>query len=231
MAIIVLWIAPGIEVDVTRFNRHLLRSKLNWSVSLKRVRYPAEFKAEALRQMTEQWHGVVEVSNRLGGGSDKRLLLWDRLAQQSQGVGAVRYHSDRGSQYVSILYKRAVGWSRDLAVGSQQGRQLWQDNALAETITAYTSPKWLISGHPANQVITGHCYYSFITAYLRPPPDKLLKLKLKKITIGNLPVKPQQRNEPTLRANLKAAAIQFIVYHYWINRCIAVPITLYSHFS
>ena len=52
-----------------------------------RVRYPAEFKAEALRQVTERGHGVVEVSKRLGV-SDKSLYLWVRLAQQSQGVGS-----------------------------------------------------------------------------------------------------------------------------------------------
>jgi transposase len=51
-----------------------------------RVRYPAEFKAEAVRQVTERGHGVVEVSKRLGV-SDKSLYLWVRLAQEGRGVG------------------------------------------------------------------------------------------------------------------------------------------------
>lgn len=52
-----------------------------------RVRYPAEFKAEAVRQVTERGHGVVQVSKRLGV-SDKSLYLWVRLAQEGQGAGS-----------------------------------------------------------------------------------------------------------------------------------------------
>ena len=33
---------------------------------MKRVRYPAEFKAEAVKQVTERGHGVVYVAKRLG---------------------------------------------------------------------------------------------------------------------------------------------------------------------
>jgi transposase len=53
---------------------------------MKRVRYPAQFKAEAVKQVTERGHGVVGVAKRLGM-SDKSLYLWVRLAQQQQGVG------------------------------------------------------------------------------------------------------------------------------------------------
>ena len=53
---------------------------------MKRIRYPAEFKAEAVKQVTERGHGVVQVAKRLGM-SDKSLYLWVRLAQQQQGVG------------------------------------------------------------------------------------------------------------------------------------------------
>ena len=49
---------------------------------MKSVRYPAEFKAEAVKQVTERGHGVVEVSKRLGM-SDKSLYLWVRLAKSS----------------------------------------------------------------------------------------------------------------------------------------------------
>ena len=42
---------------------------------MKSVRYTAEFKAEAIKQITERGHGVVEVSKRLGV-SDKSLYVW-----------------------------------------------------------------------------------------------------------------------------------------------------------
>ena len=39
------------------------------------ARYTAEFKAEAVKQVTERGHGVVETSKRLGI-SDKSLYAW-----------------------------------------------------------------------------------------------------------------------------------------------------------
>ncbi|WP_395670199.1 transposase [Rhodoferax sp.] len=54
---------------------------------MKRVRYPAEFKAEAVRQVTERGHGVVDVAKRLGM-SDKSLYLWVRLAKDGAGPGS-----------------------------------------------------------------------------------------------------------------------------------------------
>ena len=54
---------------------------------MNRVRYPAEFKAEAVKQVTERGHGVVDVAKRLGM-SEKSLYLWVRLAQEQQGVGS-----------------------------------------------------------------------------------------------------------------------------------------------
>ena len=54
---------------------------------MNRVRYPAEFKAEAVKQVTERGHGVVDVAKR-PGVSDKSLYLWVRLAQEQQGVGS-----------------------------------------------------------------------------------------------------------------------------------------------
>lgn len=53
---------------------------------MKRVRYPAEFKAEAVKQVTERGHGVVDVAKRLGV-SDKRLYLWVRLAKEQSSAG------------------------------------------------------------------------------------------------------------------------------------------------
>ena len=54
---------------------------------MKRVRYPAEFKAEAVRQVTERGHGVVDVAKRLGM-SDKSLYLWVRLAKDTTSSGS-----------------------------------------------------------------------------------------------------------------------------------------------
>jgi transposase len=45
------------------------------------TRYTAEFKAEAIKQITERGHGVVEVSKRLGV-SDKSLYAWLKQSQQ-----------------------------------------------------------------------------------------------------------------------------------------------------
>lgn len=55
---------------------------------MKRVRYPAEFKAEAVKQVTERGHGVVDVAKRLGM-SDKSLYLWVRLAKEQSSAGGV----------------------------------------------------------------------------------------------------------------------------------------------
>ena len=48
---------------------------------MKGIRYTAEFKAEAIKQITERGHGVVEVSKRLGV-SDKSLYAWLKQSQQ-----------------------------------------------------------------------------------------------------------------------------------------------------
>ncbi|BEU95650.1 transposase [Acidovorax sp. DW039] len=53
---------------------------------MKRVRYPAEFKAEAVKQVTERGYGVVDVAKRLGV-SDKSLYLWVRLAKEQSSAG------------------------------------------------------------------------------------------------------------------------------------------------
>ena len=49
---------------------------------MKGTRYTAEFKAEAVKQITERGHGVVEVSQRLGI-SDKSLYTWLKQSQQN----------------------------------------------------------------------------------------------------------------------------------------------------
>ena len=48
---------------------------------MKNPRYTPEFKAEALKQITERGHGVVEVSKRLGV-SDKSLYLWLKQSRE-----------------------------------------------------------------------------------------------------------------------------------------------------
>jgi transposase-like protein len=49
---------------------------------MKRLRYPAELKAEAVLQVTDRGHGVVDVAKRLGM-SDKSLYLWVGLAKNN----------------------------------------------------------------------------------------------------------------------------------------------------
>lgn len=62
---------------------------------MKRVSYTAEFKAEAVKQVIERGHGVVEVSSRLGV-SDKSLYLWVRQAKERQGTGSGEAASLKG---------------------------------------------------------------------------------------------------------------------------------------
>ena len=54
---------------------------------MKGIRYTAEFKAEAIKQITERGHGVTEVSRRLGILS-KSLYQWirDSTLQKQPGV-------------------------------------------------------------------------------------------------------------------------------------------------
>ena len=51
------------------------------------TRYTAEFKAEAVKQVTERGYGVVEVAKRLGI-SDKSLYVWLKQSQQRSQLPA-----------------------------------------------------------------------------------------------------------------------------------------------
>lgn len=48
---------------------------------MKNARYTDEFKAEAIKQITERGHGVLDVSKRLGV-SDKSLYLWLKQSRE-----------------------------------------------------------------------------------------------------------------------------------------------------
>jgi transposase len=48
---------------------------------MKSSRYTDEFKAEAIKQITERGHGVLDVSKRLGV-SDKSLYLWLKQSRE-----------------------------------------------------------------------------------------------------------------------------------------------------
>lgn len=79
---------------------------------MKRVRYPAEFKAEAVKQVTERGHGIVDVANRLGM-SDKSLYLWALLAKEQSGVGSgenatLKAELKRANEERDILKKAAA---------------------------------------------------------------------------------------------------------------------------
>jgi transposase len=61
---------------------------------MKNVRYTDEFKAEAIKQITERGHGVLDVSKRLGV-SDKSLYLWlkqsrDQASPKSQDIVSLK---------------------------------------------------------------------------------------------------------------------------------------------
>lgn len=48
---------------------------------MKSIKYTVEFKAEAVKQITERGHGVLEVAQRFGV-SDKSLYAWLKQARQ-----------------------------------------------------------------------------------------------------------------------------------------------------
>ena len=93
---------------------------------MKGIRYTAEFKAEALKQITERGHGVVEVSKRLGV-SDKSLYKWLREAdlqkqpQFNKDVAALKQEVTRlnaalkrATEERDILKKAAVYFASHL---------------------------------------------------------------------------------------------------------------------
>jgi transposase len=87
---------------------------------MKGIRYTAEFKAEALKQITERGHGVVEVAKRLGV-SDKSLYKWlseadlQKQPQVSKDLAALKQEVirlnaalKRATEERDILKKAAV---------------------------------------------------------------------------------------------------------------------------
>lgn len=86
------------------------------------TRYTAEFKAEAIKQVLERGHGVVDVAKRLGV-SDKSLYGWLRQARKSElkptGDAAVRAENvrlkaelKRTTEERDILKKAAVYFAK-----------------------------------------------------------------------------------------------------------------------
>jgi len=87
-------------------------------------RYTAEFKAEAVNQVTERGHGVVEVAKRLGI-SDKSLYVWlkhspqrsqsavkdDVLALKNE-LGRMKAELKRTTEERDILKKAAAYFAR-----------------------------------------------------------------------------------------------------------------------
>lgn len=86
---------------------------------MKSTRYTAEFKAEAIKQIRERGHGVLDVSKRLGV-SDKSLCLWlkqspEQTSPSTQDVAALRQELSRmkaelkrATEERDILKKAAV---------------------------------------------------------------------------------------------------------------------------
>lgn len=88
------------------------------------TRYTAEFKAEAIKQINERGHGVVEVSKRLGV-SDKSFYAWLKQGQQDdlpnsidivalkQELQRMKAELKRTTEERNIL-KKAADYSRRL---------------------------------------------------------------------------------------------------------------------
>lgn len=91
---------------------------------MSRVRYTEEFKAEAIKQITERGHGVAEVAKRLGI-SDKSLYVWlkqshrhsnshakdDVLALKSE-LSRMKAELKRTTEERDILKKAAAYFAR-----------------------------------------------------------------------------------------------------------------------
>ena len=54
---------------------------------MKGIRYAAEFKAEAIKQITERHYSIIDVSKRIGI-ADKTLSRWVKESQQQQNPQA-----------------------------------------------------------------------------------------------------------------------------------------------
>ena len=54
---------------------------------MKGIRYAAEFKAEAIKQITERHYSIIEVSKRIGI-ADKTLSRWLKESQYAQSPKA-----------------------------------------------------------------------------------------------------------------------------------------------
>ena len=54
---------------------------------MKGIRYAAEFKAEAIKQITERHYSMIEVSKRIGI-ADKTLSRWVKESQKQQNPQA-----------------------------------------------------------------------------------------------------------------------------------------------
>ena len=93
---------------------------------MKGIRYTAEFRAEAIKQVTDRGYGVVEVSKRLGV-SDKSLYQWLRAAKlqkepdASKDIAALKLEVarlnaalKRASEERDILKKAAVYFASHL---------------------------------------------------------------------------------------------------------------------
>jgi transposase len=86
-------------------------------------RFTAEFKAEAIKQVIDRGHSVVDVSKRLGV-SDKSLYLWLKQAKEPKGainsdiatlkleVSRLKAELKRASEERDILKKAAAYFAR-----------------------------------------------------------------------------------------------------------------------
>ena len=67
-------------MDFTRFDRHIIMSQLERRKLHEGYQiYTAEFKAEAIKQITERGHSAIDVAQRLGI-SIKSLCKWTQEA-------------------------------------------------------------------------------------------------------------------------------------------------------
>lgn len=68
---------------------------------MKSKQYTCEFKAEAVKQVIEKGHGVVDVAKRLGV-TDKSLYIW---VKKARAAGAIPGNQDQALRAENIRLK------------------------------------------------------------------------------------------------------------------------------
>jgi putative transposase len=129
---------------------------------------------------------------------------------QPERTVALIHHSDRYSQYVYIRYSERLAEAKiELFVGNRSDSY---DNALAETIIGLCKAELIHRRTPwktseSLELATLEWVSWFNHRRLLEPIGYIPPVEAEEITIGNLSIKPSQRNDSNQRARTKPGTI------------------------